>query len=354
MGIKRTLLLLSFISMLALFSSCKDQKGKQLISERPVCNSIYYWKTHFVLTDYDLSFLKAHDIHRMYVKFFDVDDDAPSQYVDAKRILPVATTVFSSPKPADVEIIPTIYLTIRAISFMGQSENGVQDAASKIVTRVLNMADYNDMGPIQEVQLDCDWTETTQNTYFALCKEIGTMLHDKGIALSSTIRLHQLRTDVPPVDRGVLMLYNTGNLQKASVRSSIISTQDVALYLKNKHIKYNLPLDFAYPTYSWGIVFRGSHFEGILHQSDYSDASLYTKQDDGNYLVKVYHEVDGQTLYSGERIRFEDSPIDSILSVKALVREAFPDVSHSNIIYHLDSLNLSKYTADEIKSIYND
>ena len=343
----------AFIIILGITVSCNKGNVNES-NERSDCNSIYYWKTKFILTDYDLSFLKAHNVHRMYVKFFDVDDDAPSQYVDAKRILPVATTVFSSPKPDDVEIIPTVYLTIRAISFMGQSENGVQDAASKIVTRVLNMADYNDMGPIHEVQLDCDWTETTQGTYFSLCKEVSTLLHEKGIALSSTIRLHQLRTDVPPVDRGVLMLYNTGNLQKASENNSIISTQDVATYIKNRHIKYDIPLDFAYPTYSWGLVFWGNYFEGILHQSDYSDASLYSKQDDGSYLVKTYHEVDGQTLYSGERIRFEDSPIDSILDVKALVKEAFPDVPHNNIIYHLDSLNLSKYSTDEIKSIFND
>lgn len=60
------------------------------------------------MNDYEQSFLKEHNIHRLYVKFFDVDDDAPSQYVDAKRILPVATTVFSSPKPEDVEIVPTV------------------------------------------------------------------------------------------------------------------------------------------------------------------------------------------------------------------------------------------------------
>lgn len=345
---------LSILLLLFWLSSCTERKGAINTADRADCNSIYYWKTTFFLNDYEQSFLKEHNIHRLYVKFFDVDDDAPSQYVDAKRILPVATTVFSSPKPEDVEIVPTVYLTLRAITFIGASEGGTKDAANRIITRVLNMADYNDLGPIREVQLDCDWTETTQGAYFSLCKEVSTLLHEKGIALSSTIRLHQLRTDVPPVDRGVLMLYNTGNLQKVSENNSIISTQDVATYIKNRHIKYDIPLDFAYPTYSWGLVFWGNYFEGILHQSDYSDASLYTKQDDGSYLVKTYHEVDGQTLYSGERIRFEDSPIDSILDVKALVREAFPDMPHSNIIYHLDSLNLSKYSTDEIKSIFND
>ena len=339
--------------LLLLITSCTGRKGALNTADHPAGNSIYYWKTTFSLNDYEQSFLREHNIHRMYVKFFDVDDDAPSQYVDAKRILPVATTVFSSTKPDDVEIIPTVYLTLRAITFIGQSEDGVQDAASKIVNRVLNMASFNDMGPVHEIQLDCDWTETTQNTYFALCNAIGNMLHDKGIALSSTIRLHQLRTDVPPVDRGVLMLYNTGNLQKASVKNSIISAHDVALYLKDKHIKYNLPLDFAYPTYSWGLVFWWDHFDGILHQSDFSDTELYEYQADGYYKVKTYHQTDGQSLYPSHRIRLETSPIDTVMAVKAMVKSAFPDVPHSNIIYHLDSINLSKYTTDEIKNIYN-
>ena len=352
MGIKRTQLILAIISMLALLSSCKDQKGKQLISERPVCNSIYYWKTRFTLNDYEQSFLKAHDIHRMYIKFFDVDDDAPSPYSEAKRIVPVATTVFESPKPEDVEIVPTVYLTLRAISFIEKSEGGSKEAAQKIVTRVLNMADFNDMGPINEIQLDCDWTETTQDAYFSLCKEVGLLLKEKGITLSSTIRLHQLYTPAPPVDCGVLMLYNTCNLYSVSEKNSIISIDDVAKYLKGKRIEYGLPLDFAYPTYSWGLVYWSSLFEGIIHQFDFSNTDLYEPDGNGYYKVKQYHKIEGENIFEGSRIRMESSPIDVVLGVKELVNKAFLDMPHSNIIYHLDSNNLSKYTTDEIKSIY--
>ena len=135
--LKRIINGLSYLLLLLLLLfSCTGRKGAIGTIGHPTSNSIYYWKTTFTLNDYEQSFLREHDIHRMYVKFFDVDDDAPSQYVDAKRILPVATTVFSSPRPEDVEIIPTVYLTIRAISFMGQSENGVQESARKIVTHV--------------------------------------------------------------------------------------------------------------------------------------------------------------------------------------------------------------------------
>ncbi len=345
-------LLSVLILLILLFESCTDKKEGVCSNEQSICNSIYYWKTHFVITDYDRSFLRTHEIHRMYVKFFDVDDDAPNPYSEANRIVPVASTVFESPKPDSVEIIPTVYLTLRAISFIEKSSGGSKEAAQKIVTRVLNMADYNDMGPINEVQLDCDWTETTQDAYFSLCKEVGVLLKEKDIALSSTIRLHQLRTPAPPVDRGVLMLYNTGNLQSVSEKNSIISLDNVANYLKGKRIDYALPLDFAYPTYSWGLVYWGNHFEGIIHQFDFSNTDLYEPDGNGYYKVKQYHKVEGESIYEGSRIRMESSPVDVILEVKDLVNKAFPGISYSNIIYHLDSNNLSKYTTDEIKSIY--
>lgn len=340
------------MTLLSTLCSCNTSKKQPIALERPSVNSIYFWKTRFELNDYEQSFLKEHGIRRMYVRFFDVDDDAAAPYAQLNRIVPVATTQFVTAKPDRVEIVPTVFLTVRSISYIEHSEGGSKEAAQKIVRRVLNMADYNDMGPIKEVQLDCDWTEKTQEAYFSLCKEVGSLLHEEGIILSSTIRLHQLRTAAPPVDCGVLMLYNTGSLQSASETNSIISQKEVAKYIRNGRIDYALPLDFAYPTYSWGLVFRGDHFCGILHQSDYSDESLYAPQPDGSYLVAEGHEVDGQYLSRGMRIRVEDAPIETILEVKKLVDDAFAFEPHSSIIYHLDSLNLSKYTYDEIYEIY--
>lgn len=343
--------LLAFLSLLSI--SCKNASLNCEILDRPAVNSIYFWKTRFELNDYEQYFLKEHNVRRMYVRFFDVDDDTAPPYAQLNRIVPVATTQFVTSKPDSVEIVPTVFLTVRAISYIEHSEGGSKEAAQKIVQRVLNMADYNDMGPLKEVQLDCDWTESTQNAYFSLCKEVGALLHEEGIHLSSTIRLHQLRSTVPPVDCGVLMLYNTGSLQSASETNSIISRNEVAKYIPNRKVSYALPLDFAYPTYRWELVFRGDHFSGILHLSDISDETLYTPQDDGTYIVAKGHDVDGEYISRGMRIRLEESPVETILAVKELVKKAFPNSPHSNIIYHLDSLNLTKYTPDEITSIYS-
>ena len=45
--------------------------------------------------------------------------------------------------------------------------------------------------------------------------------------LSTTIRLHQLSMKVPPVDYGVLMLYNTGHPMKFMERNPILDIRDV-------------------------------------------------------------------------------------------------------------------------------
>ena len=350
--------LLLIAALLCLLPSCKPKKEASQaaipLPTRESANGIYYWKTRFELNDAERAFLKEHDIRRMYIKFFDVDDDKALPYDDLDRIVPIATTSFVSPKPEGVEIIPTVFLTVRSARYIGRSKDGVKEAAGKIVTRVLNMADYNDLGPIHEIQLDCDWNKSTQGTYYALCKEVADLLHPRGIELSSTIRLHQLRQDAPPVDRGVLMLYNTGALDNAVEKNSIISKRDVAKYIQNKHFDYGVPLDYAYPTYRWGLLFIDGRFRRILHQSDFSDKSLYSLQKDGSYLIIKTHELEGDWLSKGWVIRMEESPIETIIQVKDLVRKAFPDAPHSNIIYHLDSKNLAKYTSDEISSIYSD
>ena len=52
-------------------------------------------------------------------------------------------------------------------------------------------------------------------------------MQKKEIALSITVRLHQLREPAPPADRGVLMLYNTGALKAHDTRNSILDLADV-------------------------------------------------------------------------------------------------------------------------------
>lgn len=347
---------LTTILMMLSLLGCKEEPKIQepLVDKRASIqrirgNAIYHWKTVFNLQEDEIAFLAAHSVKKIYVRYFDVDvENSPMNSTNAA--IPIGTTVFKSSKPSDVEIVPTVFITVK--SLVATKKEGIDDLASKIYTRVCNMADYNDMGPIREIQLDCDWTNSTQDLFYSLCEKIVHLAHADSVFVSSTIRLHQLKMDPPPVDQGVLMVYNTGALRETGTKNSILNYDDVKTYLSGKSIHYDLPLDFAFPTYGWGVLFRNGVYNGILHKTDFSDETRYKKGKEGTFVVKKDHVLEGRSLWKGDVIRMEYPTADEVKKVAELVVSSIQDTTHSVILYHLDSNNLHKYTDDEISSIY--
>jgi len=241
-----------YLLMFLLLISCGQRKGQEVQTTEEVttvekitpnikpyskANAIYYWKTIYDLNDAELTFLKEHDVKRIYIRYFDVALDN-NWLGEPLSVIPVATTVFRQIPPETMEVVPTIYITIEAMREMKGDE---ADYADRIVTRILAMTKRHNIPNVNEVQFDCDWTKSIQESFFELCRIAGDSLHSKGIALSSTIRLFQLSYSIPPVDRGVLMLYNTGILKESKTENSILNYSDIEPYLKNA--KYNLQLD---------------------------------------------------------------------------------------------------------------
>lgn len=323
-----------------------------LTPERRYCNSVYHWKTTFNLNRDELAFLRKHKIHRLYLRMFDVDvDSSPMNEYDGA--VPIGTTSFKGPKPDSVEIVPTVFITTKAIASLGRYKDNPRSLAQKIYTRIQNMVSNNELGPIHEIQLDCDWTSSTQGAFYEVCKETKALAGKDSVVVSSTIRLHQLRLDPPPVDRGVLMVYNTGAIRQPGTKNSILEVADVKSYLARNVADYKLPLDFAYPAFGWGVLFRGSLYQGILHHTDFSDTKYYADKGDGTFHVKKNHFLEGHFLRSSDVIRLEYPPADVVKSVARMVTSKFKDHPHSTILYHLDSQNLSNFTADEITDIYS-
>lgn len=137
--------------------------------------------------------------------------------------------------------------------------------------------------------------------------------------------MHQLRYELPDIDYGVLMLYNTESLYNPNVKNSILSSKVVGEYMK--HAKSKVHLDFAYSAYEWNLWFKEGKFMGI---------------------------VTGAKPSIG-RIRHEQSEFNEIIKTKRVIKKDLKDIGYSSstIIYHLDSANLSKYTDYEIDKIYS-
>jgi hypothetical protein len=240
---------------------------------------------------------------------------------NANEIIPIATTEFELPVPDGIEVVPVTFITIEALRQMRGEE---AKYAEMIVERLLAMCSYNKCGKISEMQFDCDWTSSTKDTYVNLCKAAKRLLEAKDIDLSITVRLHQLTESAPDVDRGVLMLYNTGAFKNFDTRNSILDIRDAKIYLKK--LKYQIPLDYAYPAFGWGVKFRDKKFVSIVPESD-------TATDENEY------------------IRYERPSAESILEVKKLVEGQLGKPYSGNILYHLDNKQLNNYTDNEIDQI---
>ena len=214
--------------------------------------------------------------------------------------VPNATITFSDSLPIGVEMIPTIYITEDC---MHQDPKGL---AEKLVKRIQQMNETNDIKGVQEIQIDCDYTAKSRKVYYQFLKEVKSAWKQR---LSTTIRLHQLSMEEPPVDYGALMLYNTGDPRKWTERNPILDARDVYPYVKRLD-DYPLPLAAAYPVFSWLRVIQG---------------------------VNIEHTVEA----------------DEIIKVKQMVEKAREDLSRAIITYHSDKENINRYKPETYEEIFH-
>ena len=289
-------LLLLFIINCSLFIASCSQDVKSLEEG----NAVYYWRTDLRLDSTERAFLAQYNINKVYCRYFDVVMN------DSEEPKPNATITFSDTLPDSIEIIPTVYITEDCM------HKKHPDLAEKLVKRILQMNETNNIQNVREIQIDCDYTSKSRKTYYDFLEEVDKFWKagNAGDAkLSTTIRLHQLSMEAPPVDYGALMIYNTGNPNKWEERNPILDYRDVYPYL-NRLDNYPLPLAAAYPVFHW---VRDIH------------------------SVRVEHTVEAE----------------EILKVKQAMEKERSDLSRSIITYHLDKDNINRYKPETYEEIYH-
>ena len=138
---------------------CSQREREEL----PEGNAVYYWRTDLRLDSTERAFLNQYHINKVYCRYFDVvmSDDSVAEPK------PNATITFSDTLPDGIEIIPTIYITEDC---MHEKHEGL---AEKIVRRILQMNETNDIQGIREIQIDCDYTSKSRKTYYDFLKEVS-------------------------------------------------------------------------------------------------------------------------------------------------------------------------------------
>ena len=271
------LLLLSAVFLIVSFIFIQNKK------EEPINISFYHWEN-----SYNQKEIKQ----KIYIKVLDISYSSKIEVIN---------TIFQT-KPNDI-FVPVVYITNDTMKNVDYS------IISNQIIRNLKATNLS----FEELQIDCDWSSSTQSNYFKLLEDLKVKLNK---TLSTTIRLHQIKyyvkTGIPPVDYGVLMYYNMSDISDINTKNSILDN-DIAKKYHYNFDSYKLKLKLALPLYSQAIQFRENKALDIFEGAEKKIFDENFKALDNNkYEVINSTYFKGRYVYKGDIFRFEDSEKEDI------------------------------------------
>ena len=337
-----TLLLLLIMTPLLLFS-CKNSHDEV---PRPA-RSVYYWRTVMQLDSAEREFLARNEVKKMYMRYFDV-------VIKDGKLMPNATLHFNEPVPEGMEIVPTVFIMENCLDV------DTIKLAKLLVNRLVQMSETNGVTGVKEVQVDFDWTGRTMQPYYDLLLRMRPLLKEHGLGLSATIRLHQLSMPPPPVDYGVLMMYNTGNASDYDCENPILDYKTAEPYLKNL-ADYDLPLCAAYPVFHWYLHYRSKEFQGTLYDVSITDSTLFYRTAPNKYLVIGSRDLPSggsddalsAHIRAGDEVMLKQVPASTIIKVHDKLSTLRPDINRQVVIYDLDSKYINNYQYTDYEKVFN-
>jgi len=335
------------ILLTLLLAACRHEAPRQ---PEP---AFYYWKQSWTGNPLELQYLQQLPAKKLYIKMFDVSPDAGG------KPIPVAVFRQQAPLPQGQPLVPVIFImnevwaqlkdTAEITAFTGKTSRLLEDMAMALPDR-----------QIREVQVDCDWTQTSSSPYFQFLTTLKSQPFFRDKTLSATIRMHQVKyrtsSGTPPVDKGLLMCYNMGDLRKAGDHNSILDPATMKAYIGSDRISnYPLPLDIALPLFSWTVLFEQGQYKGILRNigaAELDNRELFIPQGKHLFVVKNDTLFNGYLLRKGSELRRETTNIELLKSAASLVAKQKQDYNPTIIFYHLDAATLKNYPLHELQETY--
>lgn len=317
--------------IILLFSTCTPQ-------HKECQRGYYYWKTTFALSKQERNYLDACNVRRLFVKFADIGRNQNTGDVEPYSLLTVTDTSGLAQK----EVVPCYFITNEV--FQNSNSAQVIWLVDRVMESLESIGEQFDKKPEdwQEIQFDCDWTASTREAYFLFLKQIRRKLPET--CFSATIRLHQYKnsrqTGVPPVNRGALMCYNTGEIEHENTENAILTFNNAAPYLLATVPSYPIPLDLAFPVFSWAPVYREGELWRIIPDPApnlFSDTTRFQCKE-GRIIVKSPTFVGGHYLRPGDHIRKDTISPELLLSMTGLFRQVHAASDATLLFYHLDSM----------------
>ena len=326
------------LSVFLILSSCQQENCDTSLS-------FYHWKTQYAPDSLEQAYLQTLSSERLYLRLFDVDWDPARQ-----EPTPKAEARINAQLPHT--IVPTIYITNRTL--LQASTIQLETLVQQILDKV---ASYLPLDSIPELQIDCDWTGRSQAAYFDLLNGLKAEL-PTSTALSATLRLHQYRwpekTGVPPVDRGMLMFYNMGDLDDWTEPNSILNLDKAQAYLQHTN-EYPLPLDIALPLFHWGVLYRQGQMIKLINKLSREEleavGAVATDEQHLRFRILESTYLQGYYLYTGDEIRLEEVSPQDLREAAKLLRPLPCSQRRYLAFYHLDSDLLPIFPPDSLRRV---
>ncbi len=331
--------------ILSVFISACSTKTSSIPPQR----AVYYWQSTFQWQLADQQKADSLAIDRLYVKFFDVE------FSPALRAQPVAVLDVQTPFPEKLEIIPVIYITNDCLLKLQADE--IEWLAARIQEKLDELWQIGRGGPQKEIQIDCDWTESTQDRYFNLLNELKSRYAEQ--VFSVTLRLYPFRypekMGVPPVDRAMLMFYNMGELKSIQETNSILNNEIARTYV-DPAATYPLPLDIALPAFSWGVIFRNSQFLGLMgdFNGDIVEASGFFSSFAPNiYLCRKDTVWRAKFFREGDHLRIEAISDSNLLSAARLTAPLRDRSGGTVSFFQWNAPNFSSLADEDLETVFS-
>ncbi|WP_255078348.1 hypothetical protein [Lacihabitans sp. CCS-44] len=327
-----------YFLLVLLFASCKSENAPKDLQR-----AVYFWKTNFELSQKEKVFLEENEIKKIYLRFFDVD--MLQNEAIPKGIVSIKTKV-------NQEIVPTVFITNRVFERLKFEQ--IEVLSTNVLGQINKISNAH-----KEIQFDCDWTLSTKNKYFFFLENIKEK-SPKSMKFSATIRLHQIKfyekTGIPPVDEGVLMLYNTGDWRKLSAENSLFDAQTTMNYLDNLS-EYRINLTFAFPFFQQVLAYRNGIFYTFIKNCTLSEIKVneaFEKtKTENQFLCKKDVQFKNISFRENDILKFENSEFEKVNKTKNRILQKTKALKTTIILYHLDEKSLSNYNQRQIQEFFS-
>lgn len=338
-----SIIILLFVISLSV-TSCFSDKQKVVIP------AVYHWKSVFNLQKHDIQWLNENHIQRIYLRVFDVDWNE-----SIKEPVPIGDVQVISTNLQTVVLIPTVFITNK--TFLHIPDSSLSTLALNITNKINAKMAYFQLNKFNEIQLDCDWSEKTRDKYFQLIRLVRSQSENKMI--SATIRLHQVKyfekTGVPPADRGMLMFYNMGSVEDASISNSIFDIETAKKYMFNFD-SYPLKLDVVLPAFSWGSLFRSGKIIKLLNEltrDQLLTSKNFSEISSNKFICNSPFIVNGNRILKNDFIRIETIDNRTTESAADMISEHISGDTITVALYHLNKELIKNYEKAILKNIYS-